>query len=229
LILDDRKSQCMEQVIFLAGGGDEKDSAELDKIFVDTLQERRIEKLVYVPIALTSRSYNECLKWFSSIFAGKVSKIEMWEDLTDKKIAGREDQMAIYFGGGDTRRLLKLVCDSLFDNEIKKFAVNGGILYGGSAGAIFLGRSIKTAPEVKSARSVKGLGLISSLSIACHFEPKKTEDVMALAGRIGMNILAIEENAGAIFQGGQISPVGLGEIHLISGKDKKVVNSPFKV
>jgi len=50
----------------------------------------------------------------------------------------------IYIGGGNTFKLLKELKESGFDKELLKFIKEGKPVYGGSAGALILGKNILT-------------------------------------------------------------------------------------
>ncbi|WP_236809547.1 Type 1 glutamine amidotransferase-like domain-containing protein [Bacillus glycinifermentans] len=55
---------------------------------------------------------------------------------------------AVYIGGGNTFRLLKHVTDTRFNDILQSYAKRGGIVYGGSAGAIILGKHIMTCSHM---------------------------------------------------------------------------------
>lgn len=205
----------MVERIFLGGGGDKEASKQIDKFFINTIKKEQLEGIIYIPIALTSRSYESCFEWFSSIFANSVSKIEMWKNLENKILGGMEKKMAIYIGGGDTLRLITLIRDSEIDKQIISFVKNGGVLYGGSAGAIILGKDIRTAPEAKISEQTQGLGLIGDYSIACHYKTDDFSELMRISEIAKSKVLAIEENAGIVFDGKEIRPVGPGKSYII--------------
>lgn len=210
----------MIERIFLGGGGDEKASKNIDDLFIRNVHERGLEKVVYIPIALTSKPYRECFKWFSSIFETRVPKIEMWESLEGKSLRV-DNKLAVYIGGGNTTRLMGLIYASNFDKEIKDFALNGGLVYGGSAGAIILGNDIGTAPEFTTTVPSQGLNLLGDYSIACHYNSSDSERLTRLCRDREIKIIAIEEDAGVIFDGKEITTVGPGNIYLFS-QNKKI-------
>lgn len=205
----------MVERIFLGGGGDKEASKQIDDLFINMIKEEQLGGIIYIPVALTSKPYESCLEWFSSIFASRVSKIEMWIDLENKVLGGVEKRMAIYLGGGDTLRLMNLIRDSEIDKQIVSFVKNGGVVYGGSAGAIILGKDIRTAPETRNSRQTQGLDLIGGCSIACHYKTKDFSELMRISKITESKILAVEENAGVIFNGREIKPVGPGKSFII--------------
>lgn len=205
----------MAERIFLGGGGDKEASKQIDNLFIDTIKQARLEGIIYVPVALTPKPYESCLEWFSSIFASSVFKIEMWENLENKVLGSMEKKMAIYIGGGDALRLMNLIRDSGIDKQIVSFVEKGGIIYGGSAGAIVLGKDIRTAPEAKNSEKFQGLNLVGGYSIACHYKTDDSSELMKISKITGSKILAIEENAGIVFDGKKIRPVGPGKSFII--------------
>ncbi|PIR73127.1 MAG: hypothetical protein COV26_00165 [Candidatus Nealsonbacteria bacterium CG10_big_fil_rev_8_21_14_0_10_36_23] len=205
----------MVERIFLGGGGNKEASKQIDELFINTIKEGRLEGIIYIPVALASKPYENCLEWFSSIFASRVSKIEMWINLENKVLEGVEKKMAVYIGGGDTLRLMNLIRDSEFDKQIISFVKNGGVVYGGSAGAIILGKDIRTAPEARNSEQTEGLDLIGGYSIACHYKTNNFSELMKISKIVEGKILAIEENAGIAFNGREIKPVGSGKSFII--------------
>ncbi len=210
----------MTEKIFLGGGGNKEASKTIDDLFIENIQKRRLKKVIYIPIALTSKPYSECLKWFSSIFEGRVQNIEMWEDLKEKSLNKMENRFAVYFGGGNTVGLMNLINASGFDKEIKNFVASGGLIYGGSAGAIILGEDIRTAVEFAGSKLNQGLDLTGGYSISCHYGPIDSDRLTELRGHLDSDIIAIEENAGVIFDNSKIITVGPGSVYLFSRKER---------
>lgn len=210
----------MIERIFLGGGGGKEASKTVDNLFAENIQNRGLERIVYIPIALTSKPYSECLKWFSSVFEGRVQNIEMWEDLKEKSLDKMENRSAIYIGGGNTVRLMSLINASGFDAEIKNFVAAGGLVYGGSAGAIILGEDIRTAVEFTGLEPNRGLNLIGGYSISCHYDLADSNRLTELRRHLDSDIIAIEENAGVIFDNSKIITVGPGSVYLFSRKER---------
>ena len=131
-------------------GGNAEDSRLLDAQFVMTLHPAK--PVVYVPNATRSRPYQSCLAWFRSVMAVHgVVAIEMWDDLKPRHAAS--DIAGVYIGGGDTAKLLLEIRESGFDMYLHEVVSNGIPIYGGSAGAIILGKDIRTTPEAKNLSS----------------------------------------------------------------------------
>src|SRR3989338_6252764 len=168
----------MQGKIFLSGGGDEKKSFFIDELFTHS-----VKNILYIPLAWTSdNEYKNCLKWFKKCMAQhKFSNITMLTDL-NKKIDLNKFS-AIYIGGGNFFKLLKLFRSSGFDKKLISFNKNGGIVYGGSAGAIILGKNISTSRLCKfpdnnevNLKDLNGLDLIFNNDLQCHFEENQLNE-----------------------------------------------------
>lgn len=206
------------ETLYLSGGGDEIQSANLDDRFVRYLQESHISKLIYIPVALNPDRFSGAENWFRRVFANRVPNIEVWTNLDGENMLDSED-MSLYIGGGNTIRLLREIRESDFDKELVKFVKDGGIVYGGSAGAIILGADIRTAPEVEGLElpSYKGLDLLGGKSVACHFNGTEEEisKYRQLKKKIITPIIAISEQGGVIVRGNRLEIVGEKEVFII--------------
>ena len=206
----------MKEIIYLAGGGNETQSAHFDKRFLMDLQTRSISKLVYIPQAQETDHYPRAEKWFKDIYSGKGFEIETWTELKDKEVDPRK--VSLYIGGGNTVHLLNKIRESKFDKRLREFLDGGGVIYGGSAGAIVLGADIRTAPEARGVQldSYQGLNLLHGYSIACHF--KKTDEEMErynkLKKKIGTPIIALSELGGVIIKEGEIKIFDNNEVKI---------------
>lgn len=217
--------------IFLSGGGDSKDSKDLDSKFVDSLPN---EKFVYIPIAMEGNkkhSYDQCYKWISKTFSplmGKNARITMLTDLSSVKISYLKSFDAVYLGGGNTYRLLRSIKISNFDATLKKFIQNDGHVYGGSAGGIILGKDISTVREenIIQYKDSSGLDLVKGLSVKCHYKQteRETRKIREFINRYRSGVLALPEQTGLIISSGdEIEVVGSKPAYLFS-----ITEIPFK-
>lgn len=214
--------------IFLAGGGSTEESKPLDEQFVRVLDLSK--PLVYVPNAMRSRPYQDCLEWFRSVMNPLgVNTIEMWDDLRPRHPA---DSIAgIYIGGGDMAKLLKEIREAGFDEYLHEVVRNGVPLYGGSAGAIILGEDVRTAPETSQldATEATGLGIIKNHSIVCHYETDDLKGTMNLSKDLRQNIIAIPERAGGYVAGKTLTNYGTEPLVIVRADRAETINPSHSI
>jgi len=181
--------------VLLAGGGSAEDSAPIDKWLVERTSDD--SKMGYIPVAMPSEKYPDCREWITSVFEPyALTDIEMWTDLTkvtSETVAGVN---AIYIGGGNTYRLLDRIRTAELDPLLREFVADGGVLYGGSAGAILCGSTIETTPDENRAKIVdkRGLGLLPTVDIWCHYD--SPDAVSQYVSDTGRTVVAIPERSG---------------------------------
>ncbi len=200
--------------IFLAGGGSERDSWEIDKKFVETLD--RAKPLVYIPNAAGESEYPACLEWFKSAMAPLgVGDIGMWDNLNPRRSI--DEISGIYLGGGGTGKLLEELRDSGFAEYLVKAAGSGVPVYGGSAGAIILGKDVRTDQEIKGGLGdYAGLDLIEGFSVFPHYSAKQAGNVSKLARDLDLRIIAVPEKSGVRFSGTRFVAAGYEPILIFS-------------
>ena len=78
---------------------------------------------------------------------------------------------SLFIGGGNTYKLLKELRDNSNLERIKNFLLDGGIVYGGSAGAIIFGKNIDGCllMDEKIDIDTNGLNFLNNYSLLCHF------------------------------------------------------------
>ena len=209
--------------LFLSGGGSENDSYILDKEFAKLLK----NKLLYIPIAINEAKhpYSECLKWIKGVFRQfNFESIEMWIDLSGRTKQDMLEFDGVYIGGGNTFKLLKQLKDTKFDKLLIDYYKNGGNIFGGSAGAIIMGKDIITASKNDTnevgLKDTKGLNLINSFSICCHYKPEEGEIVSELVNAHKLKVIALPEDAGIIVRKDGIARIGKS---LIFNRNKKKI------
>ena len=210
----------MKGKLFLSGGGNEKQTFELDDVFL-----KNIKKILYIPIAWKNEDFDSCLKWFKNAMdKHKKVKIEMIIDLEKDVILNNYD--AVYIGGGNTFKLLNKIRESKFDRKLIDYFNDGGVIYGGSAGAIIFGRDISTALICKDSdknevgiKNTRGLNLISGFDIQCHFEDNQIEEHKKFMSKTGRSIICIPKESGVVFENNELKVLGLKPVTLITKKE----------
>lgn len=193
--------------IILSGGGDPQDVVPIDQRFLSMLDLKKT--VLYIPIAMEPEDhpYNECLSWFQSVYRPYgIQHIEMCTDLSAVSLDGR--YTAVFIGGGNTFKLLNDIRASRFDVQLLSYLQNGGLLYGGSAGAIICGKTIATAAHLDENKvglaDWSGLNLLGGYDIFCHYTPQDD----AVLGQYAENLYILSEDAGLVCEDGIVSGVG---------------------
>lgn len=214
--------------ILLAGGGSEKDSVLLDKILVDIIPKEK--KLLYLPIAMDSTyTYEQCFEWITATLTKlDFKKIDMWTDLAKKQWNELETFGAIYIGGGNTFKLLNDIKNAGFDKLLLKFLMNNGIIYGGSAGAIILGKDIMTASFADEnkvgLKNTSGLNILNNHSIWCHYKDEDDKKIFDYINKYNIPVIAIPERSGIFLNDKIVTVIGFKQVHIFDKKIKKSFN-----
>lgn len=206
--------------IFLSGGGNKTDSALLDKEFALNIKPKCA--LLYIPVAKDKTQHVECLEWFKSVF-GSIwnGEIRMLTDLSKRK--GLSDIGGIYIGGGDTAKLLDEINKTNFGSYLREAQTHDIPIYGGSAGAIVLGKSIKTDPNINydHNQSTVGLDMLLCCSVVCHYEEKDKDKITKLA-RETSPLIILSEKSGAIIKEQKIISCGIKPAKIMAENSKIV-------
>ncbi len=186
-------------MLILSGGGNAEVSFEVDERYFAFL--KKGAKILYIPEARSSDKFDSCRGWFSTL----LSKHNRDDDITfvlqqrDERIPELEDFDALYIGGGNTYRLLDYVQSTPLGIKLAEYISRGGLVYGGSAGAIIFGKNIRTAgAEKENYTREDGLNFLENRVLDCHYEPSADERLLALAKELDVEILGLPENS-AIF------------------------------
>ncbi len=165
--------------LFICGGGSGERILEATKQFGSLLDKSK--PLLYVPLAMESFRYPSCLEWItkemSSINITNIEMVTSGAELARKKL---NDYCAIFIGGGNTYKLLNdMKCSGAFE-KVKDYIINGGIIFGGSAGAIILGFDIDTCKyeddnESIGLKDTSGFNILNDISLLCHLNKKEEQ------------------------------------------------------
>ncbi len=218
--------------LFLSGGGNEKQTFEVDELFL-----KNIKKILYIPLAWKNNDFDSCLAWFRDAMSKHKSvKIEVLTDLNGTVNLAQYD--AVYIGGGNTFKLLKNIKDSRFDKKLVDYYNSGGIIYGGSAGAIMWGRDVNTALICSDAdvndvglKDTNGFDVLHGTDIQCHYEDSQLKEHQQYVSKSGRNVIAIPEESAIFLENNKITVIGTKPVTLITKtKSKKyAVNEEIKL
>lgn len=198
--------------IYLAGGGTREQSARIDAMFAETIR----GPLLYVPIAMRSRPAEECRAWLGETFAPHGIEIAMLTDL--RQAPPKERIGGLYIGGGDTKHLLDEVRHSGFAQYIDALVSHDMPVYGGSAGAIILGKHVWWEGEV-----FPGLDLLHGFSVRCHYDERQAP----VAARIAPT-LCIPETSGILVVDQAIACTGPDDAAVFHEREERFAASTVK-
>ncbi|MEI6237957.1 MAG: Type 1 glutamine amidotransferase-like domain-containing protein [bacterium] len=200
-----------EGTIYLSGGGDADKTTIIDTHFIKSLPKKDI---LYIPVAMERDliGYEACYDWFTNTIS-KISEefVDISMILNLKEIKDLKQFSAIYIGGGNTYKLLKEINQSGFGIQLKEYIKAGGIVYGGSAGAIILGKDISTVIDENKKYNYNfssGLSLIGNYSVVCHYKEGEDEKIREYLKNNNNPIIAIPEGAGLMVKMNSMLAIG---------------------
>jgi len=217
--------------LFLSGGGSGSDSIHLDQKYIQALNSNK--PVLYIPIAIDTQRhpYQECLKWIRGQFQPLgFDNFIMWteNELRGKNLKDFEQFGGIYIGGGNTFKLLKELKEFGTFEILKNLAQKDVPIYGGSAGAIILARTIIPALSADS-NDVKitdfsALDLLRGYDIWCHYKDVMDEKIYKYTSEHNLKkIISIPESAGLYVTENTIEAVGPSEIFVFMSGVKRNV------
>ena len=172
-------------------------------------------RLLYLPVASGRKAdgYAQHRAWIDAVFSPLgVADIRMWTELESHAPQELNTFGGVYVGGGNTFTLLHLLRTSGFDTALKRFALNGGAVYGGSAGAIVLGADIASCerddPNTARLTDTTALNLTGGADIWCHYRPDQLEQVQAHSDTSGRPVYALPERGGLCTEAGRVRSAG---------------------
>ena len=212
--------------IYLCGGGNEKQTYEVDEDFLND-----VKNILYIPWAWPNDDFKSCENWFQNCMA-KHKKVNV-NTLTEIKMPKEiEDYDAIYIGGGNTFKLLKRIKETKMDKKLIELYKKGKKIYGGSAGALIWGRDIKTASlcadkdeNLVNLKDTSGLNIIPNHDIQAHFELSQIGEHQQYILKTGRPIIAIPEDSALRISKKGLCVIGLRPITIIA-KDSHMSFEP---
>lgn len=211
----------METRILLGGGGSAEDERLILERFAGWVNGGSV---LYLPIAAKEAGAPH-LDWLTSVLRPLgVGAIEMWTELAGREPAALDGHTAIFIGGGNTYWLLHQVRSAGFEQPLRRFAERGGIVYGGSAGAILLGADIGTCAHMDENEvglsDTRGLDLAGGRAIWCHYQPDDWPLCASFVRRRALRTLLLAETSGLWVRGpADFEGVGDGPVVEITPAD----------
>lgn len=213
----------IEGTIILSGGGDEQQSLTLDNFFLERIPTNGT--ILYIPLALLGhRLYDGAPDWFKSVLelhSRPDISILVGSNLDTIKEIDSFD--AIYIGGGNTWKLRKLIYENDFNKQIINFISSEKVVYGGSAGAILLGKNISCQDDEKNDNTDNfGINLVNGYSVACHYTPKRDLEIFEWCKKNNEKIIAIPEESGVIVFQEEMFSVGSASCFIFTPSEEKL-------
>ncbi len=203
--------------LYLAGGGDEKQSFKVDEQFL-----KDIKNILYVPLAWKNDNFGPCLEWFQNLVSlHKKAEIDMLTDANKEIDLSNFD--AVYIGGGNTFKLLKRLKESKLYDKLLKFYKNGGTVYGGSAGAIIWGKDISTSNDKNEVQlqNLEGFNQVRGFNVACHYLDSQLKDLQQEVKKNGIGVIAIPEKSAIFIEKDKIKVMGKERITIVTPEETK--------
>jgi dipeptidase E len=213
--------------LFLSGGGNANKTKKLDRLFEAHIPKNK--PVLYIPIAMPQKkfTFGQCYDWIRVVFPKQ--QIDLWTDLSDRNFEDMEKYGAIYIGGGNTFTLLYLIRKTKFEKLLTKYYKQGGIIYGGSAGAIIFGKDIRIAGfggdsdrNIVGLTDFSGLNLVNGFSVKCHYTADDDNDLFYYSKKNKISVLGLPEDTGVVIEGKNMKVIGETNVVLFN-KSSKVV------
>lgn len=220
--------ECRRLRIALAGGGSERDSAPVDRYFSDWLEPG--SRLLYIPIALgtTNDGYAKAGQWLRRVFEPLgVGYVDVWTDLDSYRPYDISNFDGLYLGGGNTFLLLYELRRSGLAEVIRRCARQDLPVYGGSAGAVVLGRDIMTVhhldPNTAPLTDTTGLDLALGCSVWVHYEDAHRSLIEEYQRNHGGRSVVLSERSAVAIEEGQVYSVGSAPAYLVDGTQWQIL------
>lgn len=229
--------------LILCGGGDGKQVKESYELFA---REVAGGKILYIPLAWNNGNMETCVDWFKSeMLPFGVTDIEDVLDAKDITKAKLAKYSGIFIGGGNTFKLLKMLKETEAFDSLNEFLKNGGIIMGGSAGALIFGKSIdtclKTELNISSTdenlvglKDTSGFDKIKGYSLFVHYQ-RKPEQIKKTAINIqrlmeqGHKVICLPEETSLWINGNQMQIIGQKPAEIFYGNEKQIIQSNEEV
>lgn len=222
--------------LFLCGGGAGEQTAQavakLNEIIDNT------KPILYIPLAMSNDKYDSCYEWITSeldsVDVPAIDMVRSAEELVSKKL---EDYSALFIGGGNTFKLLNDLKVSKAFCMIKGYINHGGVVFGGSAGAIIFGKDLD-ACKLEDSNDVgledtTGYDVMNGVSILCHYTNGSEEDTRRnteylLSISNGRKIIALPEEDTILINGNNFEVIGTRPYYVFEdGKIEKINVADF--
>lgn len=135
---------------------------------------------LYIPLAMDENKYDDCYEWICGELCGvQIPAIEMVRSAEELSCKNLSMYSFIFIGGGNTFKLLHDIKRAGMFEPIHEYLKNGGVAFGGSAGAIIFGEDLESCKidddnEV-GLTETNGFDVLHGVSFLCHFTNRSEE------------------------------------------------------
>lgn len=202
--------------LFLNGGGAGIQTEAAVRKFNLVLDHSK--PILYIPLAMDEFKYEKCYEWITQELNNvDVPYIEMIRNFDELAIKNYCNYSALFIGGGNTFKLLSGLKESGCFSKIREYIDSGGVIFGGSAGAIIFGRDLESCvlddDNVVNLNDIGGFDVLDGISILCHYtnrtvekDKESTEYLFELSKR--KKIIALPEEDTIYINGNDIEFIG---------------------
>ena len=230
--------------LILNGGGSDEQVKESYEIFARVVNGG---KVLYVPLAWPYGNMEECINWFrgqvSQFGITNIEQILDPNDITKEKL---KETSGVFIGGGNTYQLLKGLKETHAFENLKEYIENGGLILGGSAGALIFSECIDTCLKdelvIKSCndenkvglKDTKGFNCINGYSILPHYKklPEQYPDIQKRVDKLlkqGYKLVCLPEETSLWINGNQMTIIGGQPAEIFDGKSQKVIQAEEEI
>lgn len=165
--------------VFLCGGGAGEQTIEANKRLNEVIDHTK--PCLYIPLAMEADMYDSCYKWITGELKDlDIPHIDMArsaEELAEKDLSAYS---VLFIGGGNTYKLLYDIKRCGMFEKIREYLENGGVAFGGSAGAIIFGEDLESCelddPNEVDLKDTAGYDVLDGISVLCHYTSRTVEE-----------------------------------------------------
>lgn len=165
--------------VFLCGGGAGEQTIEANKRLNEVINHTK--PCLYIPLAMEADMYDSCYKWITGelkdLDIPYIDMVRSAEELAEKDLSAYS---VLFIGGGNTYRLLYDIKRCGMFEKIREYLENGGVAFGGSAGAIIFGEDLESCemddPNEVDLKDTDGYDVLDGISVLCHYTSRTVEE-----------------------------------------------------
>lgn len=217
---------------FLCGGGDGAQVEYAYKRLNEVIDHSK--PCLYIPLAMEPDKYSSCCEWIEKeLECVDIPWIETVKSADELALKDLNDFGMIFIGGGNTFKLLRDLKSSGAFEKIKLYLSSGGVVFGGSAGAIIFGRDLEACrlddENNAGLKDTAGFDILNGSSILCHYTNRSAEKdersrqyLLEISKRT--KSVALPEEVTLFVNGGNIEVIGNRPFYCFEGRHMRTVS-----